>query len=79
MLPKYGGTPVAALDHGAVREVVDDSIGHVFSDLDQWPMTPRVLDLNRHVRERAVARFGVAYGHEVLAVYQRIVGGRPHA
>jgi glycosyltransferase involved in cell wall biosynthesis len=77
------GTPVAALDRGAVREVVDDSItGMVFSDLDQMADgLPRVLGLNRRrVRERAVARFGVErMVNEYLAVYQRIVEGQPHA
>jgi glycosyltransferase involved in cell wall biosynthesis len=77
------GTPVAALDRGAVREVVDNSItGMIFSDLDQMADgLPRVLGLNRRrVHERAVARFGVErMVDEYLAVYQRIVEGRPHA
>ena len=56
------GTPVAALDRGAVREVVDDGVtGIVFDDLDQMVAgLPRVLALDRRrVRERAVERFGV--------------------
>jgi glycosyltransferase involved in cell wall biosynthesis len=77
------GTPVAALDRGAVREVVDDSVtGMVFSDLDQMASgLPRVLDLNRRrVRDRAVERFGVGrMVDEYLAVYRRIVEGRSHA
>jgi glycosyltransferase involved in cell wall biosynthesis len=77
------GTPVAALDRGAVREVVDDSVtGMIFSDLDQMANgLPRVLGLNRRrVRERAVARFGVERMVDgYLEVYQRIVEGRPHA
>jgi glycosyltransferase involved in cell wall biosynthesis len=77
------GTPVAALDRGAVREVVDDSVtGMIFSDLDQMATgLPRVLDLNRRrVRDRAVERFGVErMVDEYLAVYQRIVEGRPRA
>jgi glycosyltransferase involved in cell wall biosynthesis len=77
------GTPVAALDRGAVREVVDDSItGMVFTDLDQMANgLQRVLGLDRRrVRERAVERFGVArMVDEYVAVYTRIVEGRGHA
>jgi glycosyltransferase involved in cell wall biosynthesis len=56
------GTPVAALDRGAVREVVDDgTTGIVYADLEQMINgLDRVFDLDRRrVRERAVARFGV--------------------
>jgi len=70
------GTPVAALDKGAVREVVDDGVtGLVFDDLEQMANDlPRVFDLDRcRVRERAVARFGVArMVDEYVAVYRRI-------
>ena len=71
------GTPVAALDRGAVREVVDEGItGMVFQDLEQMTNDlPRVLDLDRRrVREQAVARFGVArMVNEYIAVYTRLV------
>ena len=71
------GTPVAALDRGAVREVVDDGVtGMVFSDLDEMAADlPRVCALDRRrVRERAVERFGVErMVDEYVAVYQRIV------
>jgi glycosyltransferase involved in cell wall biosynthesis len=71
------GTPVAALDRGAVREVVDDGItGVVFDNLDQMADgLPRVLGLDRtHVRQQAVARFGVErMVREYVAVYQQIV------
>ena len=71
------GTPVAALDRGAVREVVDEGVtGMIFSDLDELVNgLPRVFDLDRHqVRARAVDKFSVqrmvnAYSE----VYQRIV------
>ena len=56
------GTPVAALDRGAVREVVDDGVtGGVFESLDALVAgLPRVLALDRaRVRARAVERFGV--------------------
>jgi glycosyltransferase involved in cell wall biosynthesis len=56
------GTPVAALDRGAVREVVDDGItGIVYRDLEEMVNgLPRVFHLSRsRVREQAVARFGV--------------------
>ena len=71
------GTPVAALDRGAVREVVDEGVtGMVFDDLEQMSNElPRVLDLDRRrVRERAVARFGVArMVNEYVDVYSRLV------
>jgi glycosyltransferase involved in cell wall biosynthesis len=71
------GTPVAALDRGAVREVVDDGItGLVFSSLEEMiDGLPRVLALDRgRVREQAVARFGAArMVDEYVAVYRRIV------
>jgi glycosyltransferase involved in cell wall biosynthesis len=71
------GTPVAALDRGAVREVVDEGVtGMVFNDLEQMiNELPRVFDLDRRrVRERAVARFGVArMVDEYIAVYTRLV------
>jgi glycosyltransferase involved in cell wall biosynthesis len=74
------GTPVAALDRGAVREVVDDDVtGIVFSDLDRMTNElSRVMALDRRrVRERAVARFGVArMVHEYIAVYRRIIEAR---
>ena len=71
------GTPVAALDRGAVREVVDEGItGMVFENLEQMANDlPRVFDFDRRrVRERAVARFGVArMVDEYVAVYSRLV------
>jgi glycosyltransferase involved in cell wall biosynthesis len=71
------GTPVAALDRGAVREIVDDGVtGVVFDNLEHMARElPRVLNLNRRlVRERAVARFGAErMVDEYLAVYRRIV------
>ena len=71
------GTPVAALDRGAVREVVDEGVtGVVFDNLEQMMNNlDRVFDLDRRrVHERAVARFGVdrmvdAY----VGVYRRLV------
>jgi len=79
------GTPVAALDVGAVREVVDDGeTGIVFDNLEQMVNElPRLFDLDRRrVRDRAVARFGAGrMVDEYLNVYRRIVedrrGGRP--
>ena len=71
------GTPVAALDRGAVREVVDESVtGMIFEDLEQMANElPRVFDLDRRrVHERAVARFGAArMVDEYVSVYTRIV------
>jgi len=77
------GTPVAALDRGAVREVVDDGItGVVFEDLDQMIAgLDRVTGLDRRaVRGHAVQRFGVdRMVDEYVAVYQRIAGVRTPA
>ena len=71
------GTPVAALDCGAVREIVDDGVtGIVFEDLeDMVDGLPSVFGLDRRrVRERAVVRFGVArMVDEYSAMYERIV------
>src|SRR2546425_4441713 len=71
------GTPVAALDRGAVREVVDDGVtGLVFDDLEQMVNDlNRVFDLDRkRVHERAVARFGVArMVDEYVDVYRKLM------
>lgn len=56
------GTPVAAFDAGAVREVVDVGVtGGVFTSLDALvDGLPRVMALDREVvRATAAARFGV--------------------
>jgi len=74
------GTPVAALDRGAVREIVDDGVtGIVFDDLDQMVNgLPRVFELvRRRVRERTVARFGIdRMVDEYVGVYRQIVEAR---
>ena len=71
------GTPVVALDRGAVREVVDEGVtGLIFDDLEEMTRgLPRVFDLDRRrVHERAVARFGTErMVDEYIAVYNRIV------
>jgi glycosyltransferase involved in cell wall biosynthesis len=56
------GTPVAALDKGAVREIVDDRVtGGVFDDLDDLTQgLDAVMALDRRrVRATAVQHFGV--------------------
>jgi glycosyltransferase involved in cell wall biosynthesis len=71
------GTPVAALDRGAVSEVVDPGVtGMIFENLEQMANElPRVFDLDRRrVRERAVERFGAARMVDgYIRVYERIV------
>lgn len=71
------GTPVAALDKGAVREVVDDGVtGIVFNDLERMATElDSVLALDRSaVRERATTRFGVQrMVNEYVDVYRRLV------
>jgi glycosyltransferase involved in cell wall biosynthesis len=66
------GTPVAALNRGAVPEVVEDGVtGGVFESIDALVAgLPRVLALDRaRVRQVAAERFGVARmvaGYEAL-------------
>jgi glycosyltransferase involved in cell wall biosynthesis len=71
------GTPVAALDRGAVREVVDDGVtGIIFSDLeDMITGLNRALTLGRRrVHERAVERFGIyRMVDQYIEVYRRII------
>lgn len=75
------GTPVAALDLGAVREVVDEGVtGRVFATLDEMcEGLDRVLTLDRRqVRARALARFGVArMAAEYEAIYRKILDTPP--
>jgi glycosyltransferase involved in cell wall biosynthesis len=70
------GTPVAALDRGAVREVVDDGLtGRIFGDLEAMVAgLPDVFALDRaRVRRRAVERFGIErMATEYIAVYERV-------
>ena len=76
------GTPVAALDCGAVREIVDDGMtGGVFDSLDALvDGLPSVVALVRaQVRARAVERFSRdrmvdAY----LEVYSKLIHARSH-
>jgi glycosyltransferase involved in cell wall biosynthesis len=71
------GTPVAALDRGAVREVVEDGItGIVFGSEDAMAAgLSRVFALDRRrVRDRGVARYGaMRMVDEYIAVYERLV------
>jgi glycosyltransferase involved in cell wall biosynthesis len=74
------GTPVAALDRGAVREVVIDGVtGIVFDNLDQMASgLARVFALDRRlIREHTVAHFGIdRMVDEYVGVYRRIVEAR---
>jgi glycosyltransferase involved in cell wall biosynthesis len=77
------GTPVAALDRGAVREIVEHGItGGIFSSLDELVAgLPAVLALDRaSVRARAVARFGLTRMIDAYEdMYARLVAGwAPH-
>jgi glycosyltransferase involved in cell wall biosynthesis len=71
------GTPVAALDRGAVPEIVEEGVtGGIFGTVDDMIAgLARVVALDRRrVRERAVARFDVArMVNEYLAVYQQVI------
>lgn len=71
------GTPVAALDRGAVDELVDDGVtGGVFTSLDALvARIDDVIALDRaRVRARALERFGPdRMVDEHVEVYQRLV------
>jgi glycosyltransferase involved in cell wall biosynthesis len=71
------GTPVAALDCGAVREIVDNGVtGIVFENEERMAAgLSRVLGLDRRrVRDRAVERFGVdRMVAQYEAVYRRLM------
>jgi len=77
------GTPVAALDRGAVGELVEDGVtGTVCDTLDALiAAMPRTIALDRAgVRAAAIARFGperMVREHE--AVYARVAAGRRSA
>jgi glycosyltransferase involved in cell wall biosynthesis len=70
------GTPVAALDRGAVSEVVDQDVtGGIFDSVDALVNgLPGVLALDRAaVRRRAIERFGVArMVDEYVTIYERL-------
>ena len=69
------GTPVAALDRGAVGELVDDGItGSVFGQLDRLVTgLPRIVALDRaRVRARALERF---HPNRMVEGYARIYAG----
>jgi glycosyltransferase involved in cell wall biosynthesis len=74
------GTPVVALDLGAVREVVDNGVtGLIFGNLGEMvEQLPKAFALDRRrIRERAVERFGVSrMVNEYVAVYERIIASR---
>ncbi len=77
------GTPVVALDLGAVREVVDEGVtGMIFSNLGEMVQNlPNAFALDRRrIRERAVERFGVQrMVSEYVAVYERIIASSARA
>ena len=70
------GTPAAALDRGAVSEIVDQNVtGGIFDSVDALVKgLPGVLALDRAaVRRRAIERFGVArMVDEYVAIYERL-------
>lgn len=74
------GTPVLALDRGAVGEVVDVGVtGGIFASLDALVQgMPAVLALDRaRVRATAVARFGVdRMVDDYIEVYTRLLAAR---
>jgi len=75
------GTPVAALDLGAVGELVDDGVtGGVFNSLEELVAgLPRVLALDRlAVRQRAVERFSPSrMVDEYVSVYRQLASATP--
>jgi glycosyltransferase involved in cell wall biosynthesis len=77
------GTPVAALDRGAVREVVVEGVtGRVFSTLDELvDGLPAVMALDRAgIRAAAVTHYGVDRMVDgYVAAYTRLVAEREAA
>lgn len=75
------GTPVAALDRGAVRELVDDgTTGGIFATVDDLVAgLPGVMALDRRrVRDTAVRRFGIDRMVDGYAdVYRALRRGAP--
>jgi glycosyltransferase involved in cell wall biosynthesis len=67
------GTPVLALRHGSVEEVVEDGLtGHIVNSIEQAAVAlPRVMALNRHaVRRRFEERFtATRMTNEYVRVY----------
>jgi glycosyltransferase involved in cell wall biosynthesis len=76
------GTPVAALNRGAVPEIVDEDVtGCSFNTLDELvDGLPRVLSLNRaRVRARAMERFGIDRMVDAYVdVYARLADAREY-
>ena len=74
------GTPVAALNRGAVAEVVDEGVtGWMFGSIDDMARgIERVLQLDRRrVRARAVERFGVlSMVDGYVTAFRRIIAER---
>ncbi len=75
------GTPVAALNVGAVQEVIDEGItGCLFENLDAMAQgLDRVLELDRRrVHTQALARFSVdRMAAEYEAIYRQVLDGIP--
>jgi glycosyltransferase involved in cell wall biosynthesis len=75
------GTPIAALDRGAVTEVIDAGVtGYAFSTLDQLVAgLPDVFSLDRaKVRQRAIERFSIdRMVGDYVRIYERIIAGDP--
>jgi glycosyltransferase involved in cell wall biosynthesis len=76
------GTPVAALDRGAVREVIDDGVtGFIFdTEAEMAEGLSRVFALDRRrVRDRGVARFGaMRMVDEYAAIYEHLAAHAAH-
>lgn len=72
------GTPVAALAHGGLGEVIDPGVtGYLTSDEGELPaIVNRATGLDRAgVRDRAAARFDMPrVAHHYLQLYEEIVG-----
>jgi glycosyltransferase involved in cell wall biosynthesis len=71
------GTPVLALRHGSVEEVVEDGLtGHIVDNVEEATVTlPHVMALNRHaVRRRFEERFTAArMAKDYVRVYKSLL------
>ncbi|MDG1536822.1 MAG: glycosyltransferase, partial [Candidatus Thalassarchaeaceae archaeon] len=77
------GTPVATVDHGPLPEMVDDSVGTLFTMANTDSMSSAILTLladseglaarGRAGRERVVERFTYSHNAERFnAIYRRL-------
>jgi glycosyltransferase involved in cell wall biosynthesis len=75
------GTPIAAMDYGAVREIIEEGIsGYTANTKDEFrQLIPRCFDLDRRrIRQGAEKRFSSErMANDYLKVYQQVYTRKP--